>query len=181
MAVLLFATQALGQDAGLTAPGAEIEVIWQGPGAAGDFIAIAEPEAPAASFAVRTKLPSRLDKKWQGVTAICRIERIRELKACCTREVIYAIISLPEDKLDAATLLQLARDHWQIENRLHHIRDVSFGEDACHVRSGSAPQILAELRNTVLTMIRQTGQQPKPAREAFAERKWSAIKLVMGS
>jgi hypothetical protein len=52
---------------------------------------------------------------------------------------------------------------------------------ACRVRSGSAPQILAELRNTALTMIRQTGQQPRPAREAFAERKWSAIKLVMGS
>ncbi len=52
---------------------------------------------------------------------------------------------------------------------------------ACRVRSGSAPQIFAELRNTALTMIRQTGQQPRPAREAFAERKWSAIKLVMGS
>ena len=132
-------------------------------------------------IAVRTKLPSRLDEKWQGVTAICRIERIRELKACCTREVIYAITSLPEDKLEPATLLQLARDHWQIENRLHHVRDVTFGEDACRVRSGSAPQILAELRNTALTIIRQTGQQPRPAREAFAERKWSAIKLVMGS
>lgn len=55
LAVLLFATQALGQDADLTvpdaaAPGARIEVFWQGPDAAGDFIAIAEPEAPAASF-----------------------------------------------------------------------------------------------------------------------------------
>jgi len=83
-------------------------------------------------IAVRTKLPSRLDEKWQGVTAICRIERIRELKACCTREVIYAITSLPEDKLEPATLLQLARDHWQIENRLHHVRDVSAN---CRSRS----------------------------------------------
>ena len=132
-------------------------------------------------IAVRTKLPSRLDEKWQGVTATCRIERIRELKTCCTREVIYAITSLPEDKLEPATLLQLARDHWQIENRLHHVRDVTFGEDACRVRSGSAAQVLAELRNTALTIIRQTGQQPRPAREAFAERKWTAIKLVMGS
>ena len=49
------ATQALGQDVVLTvpdaaAPGAEIEVFWRGPDAAGDFIAIAGPDAPAASF-----------------------------------------------------------------------------------------------------------------------------------
>jgi len=132
-------------------------------------------------IAVRTRLPSRLDEKWPGLTAICRIERIRELKDRCTREVIYAITSLPKGKLDPAALLQLSRDHWQIENRLFHVRDVTFGEDACRVRSGSAPQVLAEIRNTALTLIRRTGQKPRPAREAFAERKWSAIRLIMSS
>jgi hypothetical protein len=63
-------------------------------------------------------LPSLLDKDWPGITAVCRIERIRELKDRCSREVIYAITSLPTDKLDPAYLLQLSRDHWQIENRL---------------------------------------------------------------
>lgn len=131
-------------------------------------------------IAVRTKLPSRLDEKWPGLTAICRIERLREMKACCTRQVIYAITSLPADKLEPASLLQLSRDHWQIENRLHYVRDVTFGEDACRVRSGSAPRALAEIRNAALTLIRRTGQKPRPAREAFAERKWGAIRLVMG-
>ena len=126
-------------------------------------------------------MPSRLDEKWSGLTALCRIERIRETKTCCTREVIYAIASLPVEHCDPAMLLQLARDHWGIENRLFHVRDVTFGEDACRVRSGMAPQVLAELRNAALTMIRRTGQKPRPAREAFAERKWSAIRLVMTS
>lgn len=130
-------------------------------------------------IAVRTKLPSRLDEKWLGLTAICRIERIREFKTYCTRQVIYAITSLPKEKLAPATLLQLARDHWQIENSLHYVRDVTFSEDASRVRTGSAPQVMAELRNTALNLIRQTGQKPRPAREAYAERKWSAIKLVM--
>ena len=44
-------------------------------------------------IAVRTKLPSRLDEKWSGLTAICRIERRREMKTYCTRQVIYAITS----------------------------------------------------------------------------------------
>lgn len=129
---------------------------------------------------MRTKLPSRLDQKWPGVTAICRIERLREMKTYCTRQVIYAITSLPVDKLDPHALLQLSRDHWQIENGLHYVRDVTFGEDACRVRSGSAPRALADIRNAALTLIRQTGQKPRPAREAFAERKWSAINMVMG-
>ena len=130
---------------------------------------------------MRTKLPSRLDENWPGITAICRIERIRELKTYCSREVIYAITSLPAGKLDPAALLQLSRDHWQIENGLFHVRDVTFREDACRVRSGSAPQALADIRNAALTLIRRTGHKPRPAREAFAERKWTAIRLVMRS
>ena len=133
------------------------------------------------SIAVRTKLPLRLDKNWPGITAICRIERIRELKDRCTREVIYAITSLPTDKLDPANLLQLSRDHWQIENCLFHVRDVTFGEDTSRVRSGSAPQAMAELRNASLTLIRRSGRKPRPAREAFAARPWAAIKTVMTS
>lgn len=103
------------------------------------------------------------------------------MKTYCTRQVIYAITSLPVDKLEPAGLLQLSRDHWQIENCLHYVRDVTFGEDACRVRSGSAPRALADIRNAALTLIRRTGQKPRPAREAFAERKWSAIRLVMGA
>jgi hypothetical protein len=41
--------------------------------------------------------------------------------------------------------------------------------------------VLAELRNSALTLIRKTGQKPRPAREAFAEQKWRAIRLVLKS
>ena len=130
---------------------------------------------------MRTKLPARLERNWPGITAICRIERRREMKTGGSRQVIYAITSLPADKLDPAALLQLSRDHWQIENCLFHVRDVTFNEDACRVRSGAAPQALAEIRNAALNLIRKSGQKPRPAREAFAERKWTAIRLVMNS
>lgn len=127
---------------------------------------------------VRTKLPLRLDQDWPGLTAICRIERLRELKDRCSRQVIYAITSLPVGKLDPAALLQLSRDHWQIENSLFHVRDVTFREDACRVRTGSAPRALAAIRDAVLNHIRRTGLKPRPAREAFGENKWKAIRLV---
>ena len=130
---------------------------------------------------MRTKLPARLDEIWPGITAMCRIERIRETKTLCTREVIYAITSLPADKLDAKALLQLARDHWQIENRLFHVRDVTFGEDASRVRTGAAPEVMADLRNATLTIIRRTGEKPRAARQAYAARPKAAIRAVMRS
>jgi len=74
------------------------------------------------------------------------------MKAYCSREVIYAITSLSPEKLAPQALLQLSRDHWQIENGLFHVRDVTFREDACRVRTGSAPQALAEIRNATLTL-----------------------------
>ena len=132
-------------------------------------------------IAVRTKLPSLLDNNWPGITAICRIERIREHKTYCSREVIYAITSLPADKLAPANLLQLSRDHWQIENCLFHVRDVTFREDASRVRTGAAPEALADIRNATLNLIRRRGHKPRDAREAFAASKWTAIRLVMRS
>ena len=54
-------------------------------------------------------------------------------------------------------LLCLWRSHWEIENRLHYVRDVTMKEDASQVRSGSAPQVMAALRNTTLGLLRQTG------------------------
>ena len=133
------------------------------------------------SIQVLTKLPSRIEQNWPAIKAICRIERIRELNDRCSREVIHAITSVSPGTLDAAGMLQLSRDHWAIENSLFHVGDVTFGEDACRVRSGSAPQALADLRNASLTLIRRSGLKPRPAREAFAEQKWKAIRLVTTS
>ena len=44
-----------------------------------------------------------------------------------------------------------------IENRLHWVRDVVFGEDLSQVRTESAPQLLAALRNLVIGMLRLSG------------------------
>lgn len=69
-------------------------------------------------------------------------------------EVEYAITSLPRSRADAAKLLGGWRGHWGIENRLHYVRDVTFGEDASRIRTASAPQILAAIRNAAITLLR---------------------------
>ncbi|MFI4972684.1 MAG: ISAs1 family transposase [Hyphomicrobiales bacterium] len=132
-------------------------------------------------IAVRSKLPAYLDRNWSGLMRIVRIERTRETKILCSRQIIYAITSIPEQQMSAQDLLALARAHWQIENRLFHVRDVTFQEDACRVRSGQAPQALVHIRDAALTLIRQRKLKPRPAREAFAANPKAAIRVIQRS
>jgi hypothetical protein len=40
---------------------------------------------------------------------------------------------------------------------LHHIRDVTYGEDASQVRTGNGPQVMAALRNLVIGIFKLAG------------------------
>lgn len=91
---------------------------------------------------------------WPGAAQVCWVERITRQKGRVFRESRYVITSRhapPE------ALLTHVRGHWAIENRLHWVRDVTLGEDACQVRSGAAPEILAALRNAVIALLRHAG------------------------
>lgn len=72
-------------------------------------------------------------------------------------QIHYKITSLTPAQAGAKDLLELSRTHWGIENRVHYVRDVTFGEDASRVRKGSAPQAMAAVRNLVLNILRQAG------------------------
>lgn len=125
--------------------------------------------------------PARLDRLWPNASSVVRIERLRETRTLCSRQIIYAVTSIPPDAMDARAMLTLARDHWQIENRLFRVRDGTFAEDACRVRSGNAPVALAHIRDAALSLIRRRKLHPKPAREAFAANPKAAIRAVIGS
>ena len=91
--------------------------------------------------------------QWPGLKQGVELRRERRVKGAVTVEVSYAITSLPAERADAGRLLAFVRDHWKVENRLHWVRDATLGEDACRVRSGSAPQVLAALRNAALHLL----------------------------
>ena len=92
--------------------------------------------------------------------------------------MIHAITSPPPERYDADKLLALSRDHWQIEDRLVHVRDVTFKEDASRIRSGNASIAVAHLRNAILTVIRNQKLKPRPAREAYAANHKAAVRLL---
>lgn len=127
-----------------------------------------------------TALNDYLD--WPGVEQVLKIERWRTVRGQTTHQVSYGITSLPRQRADAARLLKLSRGHWGIENRLFHVRDVTFGEDACRVRSGRAPHILADLRNLCLYLLHAAGFTNKAqALRRHAAHPHEALALITDS
>ncbi|WP_151481169.1 hypothetical protein [Streptomyces albicerus] len=57
-----------------------------------------------------------------------------------------------------AQLAEHVRKHWGIE-ALHHLRDVTLREDASKIRTGSAPRVMAALRNTALALAELVGRR----------------------
>jgi hypothetical protein len=70
---------------------------------------------------------------------------------------VYAVTSLTSAQASPARLADLLRGHWGIENGLHHVRDVTFAEDASQVRSGTAPQVMAALPNLAIGVLCRAG------------------------
>jgi predicted transposase YbfD/YdcC len=113
---------------------------------------------------------------WPGVQQVCQLTRRTVRGGKETTEVQYAITSVPRALADARQLLQWWRGHWRIENGLHYVRDVTFGEDASRIRSGGAPQILAATRNAAITLLRALRIDNIAA--ALRENAWKPQRLL---
>ena len=73
-----------------------------------------------------------------------------------SRQTVYAVTSLTSAHARGQDLARLVREHWSIEAH-HHIRDVSFGEDAATSRTGSGPANLATIRAAIIAAIKDAG------------------------
>ncbi len=92
----------------------------------------------------------------------------------------HGLTSLSPERAGAAEILDLARRHWEIENRLHHVRDVSCDEDRRRNHVKSLPRNLARLRNAAISIIRLRGQfdHVPQAHRHCAARQRDAIREV---
>ena len=46
------------------------------------------------------------------------------------------------------------REHWSIENTLHHTLDVTFAEDSSRIRKGNGPEIISVFRRLALSILK---------------------------
>ena len=74
-----------------------------------------------------------------------------------TEELALGVTSLTVEQASPTRLLALNRGEWEIENRLHHVRDMTYDEDRSQVRKGNRPQAMAGLRNLAISLLRLAG------------------------
>jgi predicted transposase YbfD/YdcC len=110
----------------------------------------------AETRTVKTAHVSHLE--FPGTRQAIKITRWRQEAAAgkASRQTVYAVTSLTSAHATARDLARLVREHWSIEAH-HHVRDVSFGEDAATSRTGSGPANLATIRAAITAAIKDAG------------------------
>jgi predicted transposase YbfD/YdcC len=118
---------------------------------------------------------------WPGLSQVFRLERTWQERERTKQEVRYGITSLPPDVADAARLLELKRGHWQIENRLHYVKDVTLREDYSLIHLGNGPSVMALLRDLALNLLHYDGCRKIAQRLRFHSRHpEQAVALLTG-
>jgi predicted transposase YbfD/YdcC len=91
--------------------------------------------------------------------AIRITRRVRTLHSRRWRTVtVYAVTNLTAAQANPARLADWIRGHWGIE-ALHHIRDVTYAEDASQTRTGNTPRAMASLRNLAIGILHARGHR----------------------
>ena len=86
-------------------------------------------------------------------------------------EVVCGVTSLSAAKASPLEVLAYNRGHWEIENRLHYVRDMTYDEDRSQVRKGRRPHVMATLRNVAISLIRLAGATSIAAATRYLGRK----------
>lgn len=95
---------------------------------------------------------------WRSINSLIRIDSTREIKGKATYETRYYVSSLQETP---QKILSAIRSHWAIENNLHWVLDMSFGEDQSRIRKENAPQVMAIIRHMALNLLQLTKDKMK--------------------
>ncbi len=96
---------------------------------------------------------------WPYLVQVFEYTRRWTSKGVTKRQVRYGITSLPAEVSDAARLAALKRGHWQVENALHWVKDVTLGEDASQTHLGNGADVFAMVRNIAISLLRRAGHR----------------------
>jgi predicted transposase YbfD/YdcC len=92
--------------------------------------------------------------QWSSLKGLVRIqaERFHKATGKTANETRYYITSLAPE---ATRLNQAIRQHWGIENKLHWLLDVAFGEDLSRKRAGHAAQNFSLINRLALNLLKR--------------------------
>jgi predicted transposase YbfD/YdcC len=91
-----------------------------------------------------------VSEEWPGIKSCCVVLSTRTVGEHTTTEKRYYISTLEDN---AEQLNAVIRSHWRIENSLHWILDVVFGEDYSRIRAGNAAENMAMIKHVALNKL----------------------------
>jgi hypothetical protein len=98
-----------------------------------------------------------------------------------TDEVCFGVTSLVPENARPERVLALNRGQWCIENRSHHVRDMTYDEDRSQVRKGNRPQALASFRNLAISLLRLAKVTNIAAATRHLNRKPEKVLALLGA
>lgn len=115
--------------------------------------------------------------EWPSLQGLVRIEaeRYHKTSGKTEREIRYYITSL---KPEAARLNRVIRQHWGIENKLHWVLDVGFGEDLSRKRTGHAAQNFSILNRIALNLLQQDNSSKRGIKGKRLKAAWDQPYLL---
>ncbi len=91
--------------------------------------------------------------EWKDLRSLILVESERTTKGATSIERRCYISSLDAP---AERISELVRGHWEVENKLHWVLDVTFGEDHTRVSKRNGAENLALMRKMALNMLKRT-------------------------
>ncbi len=113
--------------------------------------------------------------KWEGLKTVGVVESQRTVKGQVQTERRYFLSSL---SVNAERFARAVRGHWGIENSLHWVLDVQFGEDQSRARSGHAAENLATLRRLALNLLKRETTKKRGIRGKQKNAGWNHVYLM---
>ncbi|AFY39985.1 transposase [[Leptolyngbya] sp. PCC 7376] len=99
-------------------------------------------------------VPTSLTPEWKDIQSVVRMTRWGQRQSQDYENQMFYITSLPPQGLK---LSRVIRQHWQIENNLHWVKDALLGEDKAQQKDGHAPENFAIFRSWVISLLRLNG------------------------
>ncbi len=116
-----------------------------------------------------------LHPEWKNLNSIVAIASERRIGETVTHETRYFISS---SLIPAERMLAAVRLHWGIENQLHWVLDMSFGEDQSRIRKGNAPSNVGIIRHAALNMIRRSKKKRMSIKRMRKAAGWDDVLLT---
>lgn len=126
-----------------------------------------------------TQLDNKITSSYSMLASVVEVKRERRETRKNTdfsTEIHYYVTSLDKELKEMATKI---RQHWAVENSLHHVLDVTFEEDASRMRKGNAATNLSLIRKVAMNYLMpgksKAGIKKARMRAAFSDKRRSEL------